>query len=89
MSAMIVRAITFVEDVSPQETISRGDIRKALEAYTDQNELGWSRTYMAIAVSEGIIEGMTESSLSPNGNATRAQAAVMLHRWLSGIGFIQ
>jgi N-acetylmuramoyl-L-alanine amidase len=88
MSAMIVRAIAYVKGASPLEAISPDQIRDALAGYDDREGLGWSRTYLAIAVKEGIIEGMTETSLAPNGRATRAQAAVMLNRWLSGIGFI-
>ena len=42
---------------------------------------------MAIVVKNGIVEGMTETTLAPNGLATRAQAAVMLKRWLTSVGF--
>ena len=39
---------------------------------------------MAWAVEKGIISGVGENTLAPQGNATRAQVVVMLHRYLAG-----
>ena len=36
------------------------------------------------AVEKGIISGVGENTLAPQGNATRAQVVVMLHRDLAG-----
>ena len=38
---------------------------------------------MAWAVEKGIISGVGENTLAPQGNATRAQVVVMLHRYLA------
>lgn len=88
MAAMIVRAIEYVKGAPPQMSISPNQIRTALAGYTDANELDWAKTYVAITVHEGIIEGMTPTTLVPTGQATRAQAATMLQRWLSNINFL-
>ena len=56
-----------------------------LSAYTDVNDI----SYYAVdafewAVAKGYINGMTESTLAPLGNATRAHAAAVLYRYLGG-----
>jgi len=87
MAAMIVRAIGYV-DTPPQAYTSPNAIEAALARYEDRSDVGWARESMGIAVIEGIIEGMSETSLSPNDNATRAQATVMLQRWMKNLRFI-
>ena len=37
---------------------------------------------MAWAVAEGLIQGISETTLSPRGTTTRAQAATILVRYL-------
>lgn len=88
MSAMIVRAMEFTGGTDPLAVLTPDQIQSALATYQDQNQLDWARTYVAVTVREGIIQGMTETTLDPHSNATRAQAAVMLERWLSSIKFI-
>lgn len=39
-------------------------------------------------IKEGIIQGVTPNTFQPQGNATRAQAAVMLERLLKKIGYL-
>ena len=39
-----------------------------------QDAFGWANA-------AGLINGMTETTLAPQGNATRAQAAAILHRF--------
>lgn len=58
----------------------------SLEAYTDAsggNE--WAQTAMQWAVENGIITGVTSTTLEPQGTATRAQAAAMLMRYVENI----
>ena len=45
---------------------------------------GYAQEAMAWAVSAGLIQGRSDSTLAPAGSATRAQTAVILHR-LAGI----
>lgn len=39
-------------------------------------------------IKEGIIQGVTPTTFQPRGNATRAQAAVMLERLLKKVGYL-
>lgn len=56
---------------------------KATGAYTDANSVSsWAEPAMRWAVENGIITGVTESTLVPQGTATRAQCAAMLMRFV-------
>lgn len=62
----------------------RTDARANLSRYSDASDISaWARESMQWAVAEGLISGMTENTLAPQGNATRAQAAAILQRYLS------
>ena len=53
-----------------------------LDAFTDAASVsGWAREAMAWAVENGIVTGVTATTLAPQGTATRAQAAAMLMRF--------
>lgn len=55
---------------------------KATGAYTDADSVSsWAEPAMRWAVENGIITGVTESTLVPQGTATRAQCAAMLMRF--------
>ena len=57
----------------------------SLSAFTDANSVSdWAETAMAWAVEHGIITGMTDTTLVPQGSATRAQCAAMLMRYCAG-----
>ena len=61
------------------------EFQGSLDAYTDKNKVeAYAVTPMTWAVSKGIISGMTDTTLEPLGNATRAQVVVILHRYLIG-----
>ena len=52
-----------------------------LAAYTDANAVSaWAKTPMAWAVNEGVITGVTATTLAPQSTATRAQCATILMR---------
>ena len=54
-----------------------------LGAYTDAGSVSaWAAAAMAWAVEQGIISGVTETAIAPRATATRAQAAVMLTRFM-------
>ena len=55
--------------------------RAALDNYTDQPST-WATETMSWAVAEGLISGVTNDELQPQGNATRAQVAAILQRFL-------
>ena len=57
-----------------------------LAAYTDAASVSaWAKDAMTWAVQQGIITGMTQTTLAPAGNATRAQAAALLHRFCENV----
>lgn len=63
-----------------QDVSARADLSK----YTDAGQLGaWAEEVMQWANAEGLINGMTEDTLDPQGNATRAQVAAMFQRYLN------
>ncbi len=54
-----------------------------LSAYADASKVsGYAVTALTWAVQSGIINGMTPQTLEPQGNATRAQAATILTRFI-------
>ena len=55
--------------------------RADLSNYTDQPS-AWATETMQWAVAEGLISGVTNTQLQPQGNATRAQVAAILQRFL-------
>ncbi len=61
-----------------EEVSARAD----LTTYTDQPST-WAEEIMQWAVAEGLISGVTEDTLQPQGNATRAQVAAILQRFLA------
>ena len=60
-----------------------GDLRN----YTDAGSVSpYATEAMAWAVETGLIEGMTEHTLNPQGTSTRAQAATILMRYCTMLG---
>ncbi len=57
----------------------------ALTGYADADKVSdWAYDAMNWAVSVGLINGMDETTLAPQGNATRAQIATILMRYCEG-----
>lgn len=60
--------------------------RADLSKFTDADEVsGYAVEAMSWAVSVGLIEGTTDTTLSPRGNATRAQIAMILMRFCKNV----
>jgi hypothetical protein len=54
-----------------------------LSIYADAADISpWARTVMSWANAEGLITGRTATTLAPGGNATRAEAAAILKRFV-------
>lgn len=54
----------------------------SLEGFTDGSQASdYAATALAWAVEKGILNGMSETTLAPQGTAIRAQVAAMLHRF--------
>ena len=60
-----------------QDTSARAD----LSDYTDQPST-WAEDVVSWAVAEGLLNGVTDDQLQPQGQATRAQVAAILERFL-------
>ena len=59
------------------------DNKATLDKYTDNTLVSvWAEDAIEWAVGEGIITGKTVTTLEPQGQATRAEAATMLMRYL-------
>lgn len=58
-----------------------------LAAFTDADKVSdYAKTAFAWASAKGLITGMDDGSLAPQGGATRAQVATVLHRMHKGEG---
>ena len=56
---------------------------KDLEKYIDKNDISeWAMEYILKSIEFDLIKGITEIELAPKAYATRAQAAVIIHRLL-------
>ena len=57
--------------------------RTDLSHYSDaENISSWANDVLSWAVAEGLLTGVTSDELQPQGNATRAQVAAILQRFL-------
>jgi subtilisin family serine protease len=74
--------VTFLMRFARNMGIDTGD-RADLSGYTDAGQIQpYARDALAWAVAEGIISGMTQTSLAPNGFANRAQIATIIQRFV-------
>ena len=85
MSAMISRALKYAgKDV----TLSATQVSAALAKFSDAGTLGWAKSDVAVAVSEGLIKGQSAKKLAGMSLATRAEASTIVYRFLGNVGFI-
>lgn len=83
MAIMMVRALNY----GGQPTALNSSAASTLAKFKDNKKIQ-SKDSVAKAVQEGIIQGMTSKTFEPQGNASRAQAAVMLKRVLNKLGYL-
>lgn len=83
MALMMVRAMEYAGYNTSMNGASAATLTKFKDAAKIQ-----SKETVAKAVKEGIIQGITTNTFQPQGNATRAQAAVMLKRVLDKLNYI-
>ncbi|MBQ4900034.1 Ig-like domain-containing protein [Paenibacillus sp. Marseille-P2973] len=83
MALMMVRAMEY----AGYNTSANGASTQTLTRFKDGAKIQAKDT-VAIAVKEGIIQGVSANLFQPGGNATRAQAAVMLKRVLDKLNNI-
>lgn len=82
MAVMLTRAMTFAGTVADVDL-------KALAGFADANQVSvWSQDAVSQAIHAGIVKGLTATTFGPKADATRAEAAVMLKRFLQFVHFI-
>ncbi|MBW5448310.1 hypothetical protein GE107_19900 [Cohnella sp. CFH 77786] len=82
MAVMIAKALK----LAGEEAQADGD---ALNGFSDRSDIsGWAEGAAAQAVSNNLIQGMTDTTFAPKQYATRAQAASILRRMLQHLNFI-
>ena len=85
IAVMLMNAMALVNGAS-KPAIQTPD---SLTPFTDASEVSaWARDAMSHAVASKLIEGLPGDRLVPAAPATRAQAAIMLHRLLVMIEFL-
>jgi hypothetical protein len=58
----------------------------SLDSFTDSDQIAaWAEVPIAWAVDSGLISGKGNGILDPGGNATRAQAATIMHNFMESI----
>ncbi|MRN54275.1 Ig-like domain-containing protein [Paenibacillus monticola] len=85
LAIMMIRAMEYTKNPITLSSTSAS----ALTAFKDKSKIqSQSAEFVAKAVQSGIILGMTTTEFQPQGNATRAQAAVMLQRMLDKADYL-
>lgn len=86
MATMVVRALALAK-TSPEMTAAEAE--QLLSTFVDTPSIGaWAKESVAKAMKAGIVQGRTETTFQPLGDATRAEAVVMLKRLLKHNGHI-
>lgn len=58
-------------------------VTTTIDKFTDAEDVSsWAKDAMAWAIETGLISGMNDNTLNPKGNATRAQVATIIERFL-------
>lgn len=85
LAAMIVRAQAYA---GKTVTLTDAQVSAALAGFTDTATLGGQKLNVAIAVSSGLMKGQSSKSLAGLANTNRAEAATLIARFLTNVGFI-
>lgn len=81
MALMMVRALKY----GGVNTSLTGTPEQALTKFHDASKIRYKEA-VAQTVQSGVIQGLNANTFQPKGNATRAQAAVMIKRVLDKVG---
>jgi len=86
LAAMVVRA----QKLAGKEVVLSGaEVASLLSGYKDAGQVGaWARTELAAAIKAEIVKGRSSNTIAPTATATRAEAAVMILRFLTNVDFI-
>lgn len=81
---MLDRALTFVDHSETEPDFS---VLKSYEDYKQMSDA--TQASVARVIEAGIMQGVSDTEIAPNDHANRAQAVVMLKRFLEYVGFIE
>lgn len=85
LAAMVVRALAYA---GAKPDVSSDRQAELLAKFNDANQIVWAKQELAVAIEAGIVDGMTDTTIAPTKQATRAQSAAMLKRLLTKSNFI-
>ncbi|PZD96376.1 S-layer homology domain-containing protein [Paenibacillus sambharensis] len=85
VAAIVVRALEYA---GKGANLSTAEVNAALAGYTDAATLGWAKEEVAAAVKSGIVLGQTSTKINGKAQASRAEAATMVIRFLDNADFI-
>ncbi|MDF2650164.1 MAG: S-layer y protein [Paenibacillus sp.] len=85
LASMVVRALTFA---GVKSDLSATQQAALLGKFTDASQIVWAKGEIAAAINAGVINGLTDTTIGSSKQATRAEAAAMLKRFLTKAGFI-
>jgi N-acetylmuramoyl-L-alanine amidase len=85
LSAMVIRAMRFA---GVSTSVSDSQQTALLNRFMDSGQIVWAKAEIAAAIDAGLINGMTDTTIGSRQQATRAQSATMLKRFLTKAAFI-
>lgn len=85
LAAMVVRALKYAGVAINVDAAKQAEL---LSTWSDSNQIIWGHAEIAAALEAGIVNGMTDTTLGTTQQATRAQSATMLKRFLTKADFI-
>ncbi|AFC27510.1 S-layer domain-containing protein [Paenibacillus mucilaginosus 3016] len=85
LAAMVVRAANYA---GIETAVSSSKQAEVLSKFDDADSIVWAQAEVAAAINAGLVNGLTDSEIAPVSEATRAQAATMLKRFLTLADFI-
>lgn len=83
VAAIVVRATEFA---GKSIKLTDAEATAALAGFKDTANLGWAKAEVAAAVKAGLVLGQSSTLIAGNANATRAEAATLIARYLPNAG---
>lgn len=85
---MMVMVVNALKANKVEKFMSKGDV-SVLSKFKDGGKVqSWAKDAMAVGINNRLIKGIDDKYLSPDGRATRAQAAAVIYRMLLQLGRI-
>lgn len=86
LAVMVGRAMDMA---NKKAVLQPNEVQAALSRLADRDAIdGWASSAIARAVMTGVVTGYTDGSFQPSASANRAEAVVMIRRFLTAVQFI-